>query len=242
MTSKQSGSPSTLQSHNLPLPHVFFPKASRKALPRGAPAGISQLLSTGVSRKVNFRSSGWKIATFKYVSRIEETCSEQLAERTCLENLLRGNRADNLLRATCTKNLLEELAQRNSRNSNLSRFPAILQPCRFCKRRLLLCTARRPRQKPRKFPSSASITLRFFRQRPNCQMPCGKQRPPAASPGQAPRPTNRSHKPKTDPENGQVKPKDARVFQKNLEHRSLLQLFYLVRILDHFPERHVGNI
>ena len=100
-----------------------------------------QGLSSEIAREVNSRSSGWKIATFRYesVSRIEETCSEQLAERTCLENLLRGNRADNLLRATCTENLLEELAQRNSRNNLLRRATArrtariARRICRRCK-------------------------------------------------------------------------------------------------------------
>ena len=52
-----------------------YESSTRSKLP-----GISQLLSTEVAREINFNSSGWKIATFNFesVSRIEETCSDQL--------------------------------------------------------------------------------------------------------------------------------------------------------------------
>ena len=72
----------------------------------------SQLLSTNVVRGAHPRSSGWKIATFKYKNSTRSTfpqLRQHLRRATCAESLAQSN----LRRATCTEQLHKALAQSN---------------------------------------------------------------------------------------------------------------------------------
>ena len=93
-----------------------------------APAGKSQLLSTNVVRGAHSRSSGWKIATFKYKNSTRSTfpqlrqhlrratCAESLAQShlhralaqsTCAEQLAQSTCAEQLAQSTCVQQLAE---------------------------------------------------------------------------------------------------------------------------------------
>ena len=64
-----------------------------------APAGISQLFIAEVAREVNFRSSGWKIATFKYKSSTRSTLAQLRLGNRNFESITRRKLSQLQLRA-----------------------------------------------------------------------------------------------------------------------------------------------
>ena len=71
-----------------------------------------QLLSTNVVRGAHSRSSGWKIAIFKYKNSTRSTfpqLRQHLRRATCAESLAQSN----LRSANCTEHLHKALAQSN---------------------------------------------------------------------------------------------------------------------------------
>ena len=103
-------------------------------LPHAAQAGKSQLLNTDVVRGAHPRSSGWRIATFKYKRSTRSTppqlrqhlrkkkCAESLAQSnlrraTCTEQLHKALARSNLHRPTCTEHMRKALARSNWRRA-----------------------------------------------------------------------------------------------------------------------------